>query len=192
MSSACGKLGQLKPQIRKSDSSLLWELARAPAKSQVVCKEDEFFRIRPLNLKSAKLPIPVIISFSHLLGISRKKKKLPLNLFLFRILLSLVQIFVLSLSVNMLIICSEHTDNASAHYLYSVVPLCSLHQLQLPFVFLALVSTAGQSRIAFVWNSSQSLRKISNTSLSPFLGCSVIPCDVTKACKWMSSKFILF
>ena len=76
MSSACGKLGQLKPQRWKSDSSLLWELARVPAKSQVVCKEDEFFRIRPLNLKrGAKLPIPVIISFSHLLGISRKKKK---------------------------------------------------------------------------------------------------------------------
>lgn len=181
MSSACGKLGQLKPQRWKSDSSLLWELARVPAKSQVVCKEDEFLRIRPLNLKrGAKLPIPVIISFSHLLGISRKKKKLPLNLFLFRILLSLVQIFVLSLSVNMLIICSEHTDNAPAHYLYSVVPLCSLHQLQLPFVFLALVSTAGQSRIAFVWNSSQSLRKISNTSLSVSISgllCNTVWCD---------------
>ena len=181
MSSACGKLGQLEAKIWKSDSSLLWELDRPQAKTQVVCKEDEFFRIRPLNLKrGAKLPIPVIISSSQLLGISRKVKKMPLNLFLFQILLSLVQIFVLSLLVSMIMICTECSDNASAHYLYSVVPLCSLHQLQLPFVFLALVSTAGQSRVAFVWNSSQSLRKTSNTSLSVSISgllCNTIWCD---------------
>ena len=105
---------------------------------------------------------------------------MPLNLFLFRILLSLVQIFVLSLSVNMLIICTEHIDNASAHCLNSVVPLRSLHQPQLPFVFLAFESTAGQSQIAFVWNSSQSLRKISNTSLSVSISgllCNTVWCN---------------